>query len=213
MNLEDRKSKSNPTIATATPASKHAFEWPDDQRDLVLPANFREKRPRREHLSVWVAFWFLIWTGITVTGSLVGCAVGLFLVMLAPAAHIYGLFFGGVWAGTVGLFVIVHLGAICWTFRWLDNPLTIACIAGALTGAICGLLYLSLITVPLGIAGAYLAGDLFLNTTTGKKFLDTIRTFQSKSLGAMRFTMMDMLLRVTVLAVFIAGWSACLRSF
>ena len=123
-----------------------------------------------------------------------------------------GMFFGGLWVGAVGLFVIVHLGAICWTFRWLDSPLTVGCIAGALTGAICGLFCLSLLTAPLGAAGAYLAGDSFLKTKTGNEFLDTIETYRGESLGAMRFTMMDLFLRVTVLAVFLAVWTAWIRS-
>ena len=56
-----------------------------------------------------------------------------------------------------------------------------------------------------------LAANLFLKSPLGKKFLNTIKAIEDESLGSMRFTMMDMLLRVTALAVFIAGWSAWLK--
>jgi len=46
----------------------------------------------------------------------------------------------------------------------------------------------------------------------GKKFLSTIKTIQDESLGTMRFTMLDLFLRVTVIAVFLAGWTAWIRS-
>ena len=218
MNFEDREAKSRPVIAKHTPASTPDLEWSDDQPDLALPADSNEKQIRSEHLSAWLSYWCVIWSGITVMGPLFGGFVGLWLAggepMRDPFSGLFsGMFFGGLWAGAVGLFVIVHLGAICWTFQWLDSPLTIGWIAGAFTGVICGLFYLSLLTAPLGAAGAYLAGDSFLKTKMGNKFLDTIETYQGESLGAMKFTMMDLFLRVTVFAVFLAGWTAWLRAF
>ena len=213
MNLEDRESESMSGIATQVQASKPAFEWSDDQQNLTLPVDSSEMWSQSEHLSAWVAFWCVTWAGTTFAGSLFGGVLGLVGIASSPAAPFFGLFYGGIWAGAVGLFVFVHLGAICWTFWWLGKPLTISIIAGALTGAIAGLLFFSLITAPLGAAGAYAAGNLFLQSSMGKKFLNTIKTIQNESLGTMRFTMLDLFLRVTVIAVFLAGWTAWIRSF
>ena len=212
MNLEDRESESMPGIATQVQAPKHSFEWPDDKRNLALSADSIEKRTRSEHFSAWVAFWCMTWAGTTFAGSLFGGVLGLIGIASNPAAPFFGLFYGGIWAGAVGLFVFVHLGAICWTFWWLGKPLRIGCIAGALTGAICGLFFFSLITAPLGAVGAYASGNSFLKSSMGKKFLSTIKTIQDESLGTMRFTMLDLFLRVTVIAVFLAGWTAWIRS-
>ena len=213
MNLEDRKPESRPVIGTHAQASKHSFEWPDDKQDLALSADPGDQWIRSEHLSVWVVFWCVTWTGTTIAGSLFGGVLGLVGIASDPAAPLFGLFYGGIWAGAVGLFVFVHLGAICWAFWWLGRPLTIGSIAGALTGAICGLFFFSLITAPLGAVGAYVAGNLFLKSSMGKKFLDTIKTIQDESLGTMKFTMQDLFLRVTVIAVFLAVFNSSIRSF
>ena len=213
MNLEDREPENRPVIAKQTLTSKHAFEWPDDQLDLALPAGPDVKWIQGEHILTWALFWLITWTGTTIAGSLFGGVLGLFGLAYNPLAPLLGLLYGALWAAPVGLFVFVHLGVVFWALRWLRKPLLPAIIAGALTGLICGLLFLSPITAPLGAAGAYMAGNAFLKTSSGKNFLDKIRAIEDKSLGAMKFTMMDMLLRVTVLAVFIAGWSAWIQSF
>jgi len=121
MNLEDRESESRPGIATQVQAPKHSFEWPDDKRNLALSADSIEKRTRSEHFSAWVAFWCMTWAGTTFAGSLFGGVLGLIGIASNPAAPFFGLFYGGIWAGAVGLFVFVHLGAICWTFWWLET--------------------------------------------------------------------------------------------
>ena len=211
MNLEDRESESRPAFATQSQVSKHAFEWPDDQQDFAVPAAPNEKWIQSNHLSVWVAFWCATWAGTAIAGSLFGGVLGLFGIGNDPTAPFVGLISGALWAGAVGLFVFVHLGVICWTFWRLGKPLTIGTIAGAVTGVICGLVLFSVVTAPLGAVGAYVAGNSFLKSTTGKEFLETIKKIQNESLGTMKFTVMDLLLRVTALAVFIGGWSAWLK--
>ena len=207
MNLEDREFESRQAIAKRTQGSKPAFEWPDDQQDLASPTDSDVKWNRREHLLTWALFWFVTWTGTTIAGSLFGGLLGLF----SAVGVLDGLLGGGLWAGAVGLLVFVHLGVIFWALRWLGEPLMPAITAGFLTGVVGGALCLSLITAPLGGVAACLAANLFLKSPLGKKFLNTIKAIEDESLGSMRFTMMDMLLRVTALAVFIAGWSAWLK--
>lgn len=192
---------------------RHPFEWPDDQQDAAPPIDSNLPWAGGEHFSNWSAFWFITWLGTTIAGSLFGGALGMFGAMQDPMVPFAGLFLGGLWAGAVGLFVHVHLVAICWAFWWLGRPLRIAIIAGALTGAICGLAFLSIFTGPMGAFGAYLAGNKYLKSSNGKSFLATIKKNQDQSLGPMRFTMMDLFLRVTVFAVFLAGWTAWLQSF
>ena len=216
MNLENRESESEnkPSITKQAPASQHAFEWPDDQQSVASPTAVNVKWIRGEHLASWATFWFATWTGTTIAGSLFGGAIGLIgLANSSVEAPFVGLFLGALWAGAVGLLVFVHLGVIYWMLWRLSNPLTVGTIAGALTGAICGLVILSVFTGPLGAIGAHYAGTAFLKSTKGKSFLETIKTIQNESLGSMRFSMMDLFLRVTVLAVFLAGWTAWIRSF
>ena len=207
MNLEDRESESGPAIAKQTQGSKPAFEWPEDQQDLASPADPGVKWNRREHLLTWALFWFVTWAGTMIAGALLGGFVGWFI----PMGLWEGLLRGGVWTGAVGLFVFVHLGVIFWAIRWLGEPLMPAITAGFLTGMVGGTICLAPITAPLGSAAAYLVGNCFLKSSMGKKFLHTIKAIEDESLGSMKFTMMDMLLRVTALAVFIAGWSAWLK--
>ncbi|MDB2687110.1 hypothetical protein N9Y42_07840 [Mariniblastus sp.] len=209
----DQESENRLGIAKRAEASKHAFDWPDDPLDLPPSVDFKSKNISHTHRLNWALFWLVAWSGTTAAGTLFGGMLGLYGAMQDPTALLSGLLFGAVWSGLTGLFVFVHLAAICWMFWWLGRPLVIASIAGLLTGAICGVVIFSLITAPLGALGAYLASKLFLKSTTGAKFLATIEAVQDQSLGPLRFTMMDMLLRVTVLAVFLAGWTAWLQSF
>lgn len=212
MNTRARESENWPEVAKQTQPSKHAFDWPDDPQDSAPPVDPNVKWTQGEHLLNWALLWLVTWLGTSVSGALFGSFLGLFSVVHDPTIPLFGLLYGGIWAGGVGLFVFVHLAVICWTFWWLGRPLVIATTAGFLTGAICGMIILSLVTAPLGAVGAYLAGKSFLKSTTGAKFRATIKAVQEQSLGPLRFTMKDMLLRVTVLAMFLAGWTAWLQS-
>jgi len=115
MNLENRESENKAGITKQAPASQHAFEWPDDQPNMALPAADNVKWIRGEHVANWATFWVVTWTGTTVAGSLFGGALGLIgLANSAVEAPFVGLFFGALWAGAVGLLVFVHLGVIYW---------------------------------------------------------------------------------------------------
>ena len=212
MNTIEPESENKLSIATRSQSADHAFDWPDDQQDSSsLDPDVTSIQGR--HVSNWWVFWFATWTGTTAMGALFGGVLGLFGAVQDPTFLVLGLLYGGLWAGVVGLFVFVHVAAICWMFWWLGRPLVPAVIAGMLTGAICGMVFFSIVTAPLGAVGAYVAGHSFLKSTQGKKFLTFITTAQNQSLGPLSFSMMDLLLRVTVLAVFIAGWTAWLKSF
>ena len=208
----DQESENRLDIAKQAESLKHAFDWPDDSQDLAPPDDPIARLIRHEYVLNWAMFWFVTWLGTTASGALFGGFLGLFGILQHPAIPLLGLFYGAIWAGVTGLFVFVHLTVICWMFWWLGRPLVIAAVAGMLTGAICGLIIFSLVTAPLGAVGAYLAGKRFLKSATGANFLATIERFQDRSLGPLRFTMKDMFLRVTVLAVFLAGWTAWLQS-
>jgi len=54
MNLEDREPENRPVIAKQTLTSKHAFEWPDDQLDLALPAGPDVKWIQGEHILTFI---------------------------------------------------------------------------------------------------------------------------------------------------------------
>ncbi len=215
MNIEDRKSKQRSGIVEPKQTLSHAFEWPDDQQESAVGIASSAEWFRGEYVLNWGLFWSATWFGTAIAGALFGGVLGLFGGASQGDASIplMALFFGGVWAGAVGLFVFVHLAAICWAFRGLSRPLLVSSIAGLLTGGICGMVFFSLATAPLGAAGAYLAGATYLKSPLGQELRTSIKDIRGQSLGSLRFTMMELLLRVTVLAVFLAGWTAWLRSF
>lgn len=167
---------------------------------------------RGHHLTNWATFWFLTWGGTTLAGGLFGGCIGMVNAINDLAAPLLGFVYGLLWAGGVGLFVFLHVGVICWTFWWLGRPIVVATVAGLLVGAICGLLLFSLITGPMGAAGAYLAGWQFLRSETGAAFRFTIQATKGESAGRLKFTTKDLFLRMTVISVMIAGWTAWIKA-
>ncbi len=166
--------------------------------------------PPGQHLLHWATFWISTWAGTAFAGGLFGAGLGLFAIAENPVAPFYALFFGLVWAGGTGLLVFLHVGVICWTFWWLGRPIIVATLTGGLVGAICGMFLFSLITAPMGAAGAYLAGLQFLKSESGKEFQATIES--AKTVGRLRFTTKDLFLRMTVISIMIAGWTAWIKS-
>ena len=65
----------------------------------------------------------------------------------------------------------------------------------------------------MGAVGAYVAGNLFLGSQTGKKFEATIALAKEESAGRFRFTTTDLLLRITAISVMIAGWTAFIQAY
>lgn len=187
-------------------------EWPEDKSDSTAEKDLYAPINRGEHLYSWALFWIVTWAGTTLAGGLFGGALGLVGVMHDITAPLSGLFFGSIWAGGMGLFVFFHLGVICWTFWWLDKPLVAASVAGLLTGAFCGVFVFSLLTAPLGALGAYLTGSQLLKTQIGQKFKATIEVAKNNSPGRLKFTTTDLLLRMTVISIVIAGWTAWFKA-
>jgi len=171
--------------------------------DLALPED------RFLHLFRWAVFWLVAWAGTALAGGLFGgmlFSIGLAEDALAP---LYGLFFGLLWAGGVGLLVFLHVGFICWTFWCLNKPIVVVTSAGLLVGLICGVFVFSIVTGPMGAFGAYLTATTFLKTYSGKEFLATIELAKKQgSNGRFTFSTTDLLLRMTAISVMIAGWTA-----
>ena len=219
MNQDDSIPEEKPEAGIQDPSTTaehhplNAFEGLSDEKELSFEKNPPRKHELHEHLLCWLAFWCVTWGGTTLAGGCFGGTLGMIGILESPVAPLYALVGGLMWAGGVGLFVFLHLGVICWTFWWLGRPIVVATVAGFVVGAICGMLFLSLITAPLGAVGAYFAGNNFLKTKTGKAFQATIESARTDSGGQLRFTTKDLLLRMTVISVMIAGWTSWLSTF
>ena len=197
MNEDDSFRKANPkttipeSLSTSQQPGNSTFEWPSDEKDQTAQAHFAQQQNHSDHIWNWAVFWIVTWAGTTLSGALFGGALGMFGIFDNPAIPFMGFFYGAIWAGATGLFVFVHIGVICWTFWWLGRPIVVATVTGFLVGALCGALFLSLITGPLGALGAYLAGKQFLKSEAGKTFQAKIESAQAESAGHLRFTTTD----------------------
>ena len=204
--LQESIAANEPTTAT------NPFElWPEDSKESTSPYVL-QTQDRYEHLGSWALFWLATWGGTTLAGSLFGGAIAVIGLMDTIFAPLWGLLWGAMWAGGMGLFVFIHLGVICWTFWLVGRPIIVATLAGLFVGLFCGMFVLSIITGPMGAFGAYVAGNLFLGTPTGKRFEATIEMAKQKSAGRFRFTTTDLLLRMTAISVMIAGWTAFIQA-
>lgn len=155
----------------------------------------------------WIVYWIVVWAGTTAAGSLFG------LLLTVLSESLAGFVFGALWSGIVGLLVMSHLAAFCWMFRMLKLPYLLAALSGGLVGAICGLIVLSIITAPLGAGGAFIGTHWYLNSKLGKYILDEeLRAQTAQSTGRWNYNLADLFWRMTVVAVFVAGWSLFIRS-
>jgi len=219
--MNEDNSKSEPELQTVIQESiaaekqlmANTFEWPTDEKDSTHEEDFANRRNRQEHLASWAIFWIVTWTGTTVAGGLFGGALGLIGLAETIFAPLLGFVYGAMWAGGTGLFIFLHIGVVCWTFWWLGRPIVVATVAGLVVGLICGVLVFSLITGPMGAVGAYLTGNQFLKSEAGKTFQATIKSAKEQSAGHLKFTTTDLLLRMTVISMMIAGWTGWFKAF
>lgn len=135
-----------------------------------------------DHNCAWVGFWFATWTGIALSGGLAGLIVsGLtWLVSDAPAMDTARFvqamkmpLAGLILASAVGFIVVGLMSAYSWLFRSFHAPLGLAAIAGGLSALVCTLVFLPaiVITMPIGVAGGWIAAKAFLNIELGKPLL------------------------------------------
>jgi len=209
--LPEPESKTLRQESLAKQSISNTLEEPDEKAP-VAAADPAHQSNYRQHLGHWAIFWTLSWTGTTLAGGLFGGALGVFALSTDAIAPFSGLLFGLAWAGGTGLFVFLHVGVICWTFWWLNRPIVVVTVAGLVVGFICGVFIFSLITGPMGAFGAYLVGKQFLKSETGKKFENRIKLAKEESVGRLRFTTTDLLLRMTAISVMIAGWTAWIKA-
>ena len=182
-------------------------EVPDEKSENSLDDGLTSEQRHHRHYGHWIGFWIATLAGTSLAGSLFGLGLGLFSGDL-----LMGAIFGLAWAGGVGAFVFLHVGVVCWIFWLLGRPLLVATIAGSLTGLICGLVIFSILTGPMGGFGAYWFGKKFIESDAGKVFMKTIKQAGEESDGRLRFTTTDLLWRMTIISVMIAGWMALINS-
>lgn len=162
-----------------------------------------------------LGFWFSVWLGTTIAGGVFGGFIGLFALFLAPAPESIGSFFvcipiGLAWAGTFGLISIPHIAIINWMF-WLNaSPRVLAILAGGVTGLFT---FIPPITIPIGMFGAYAVSKLFISGELG----ESIREAESNRIKGAKptsksFTLADLFLRVTVIAILLSFWTAILTN-
>lgn len=166
----------------------------------------------REKLAEWLAGWL----GTTAAGGLFGSGVGL---LAAPGLDGVGLGFvvGVTLAGGSGLLLMPTIAALVW-ICWLDRRrnASVVVFAGGFTGFLCGFLLgpLCALSAATGAAGAAVGVQLLRSRppqSVWKMFVLPPREPPGPETSRLRFTTRDLLLRMTVIAILIAVWSALLR--
>jgi len=151
-------------------------------------------------LLAWSGYWFCAWIGTTIAGGVFGLLLGFFAnADRMSESLIAGLLFGLVWSGFVGAVVIPHIAIAVWMF-WFNrsDPGYSGAFAGGLVGAICGIIFLP-ITTPMGWVGAFYACRLYTGTEFGQRV-------RNNDFEPWRFSMRDLFLRMTVIAILLGFW-------
>ena len=147
--------------------------------------------------------WVFSWLGTVAAGGIFGTLI----------VGVGGLVFGAIFAGVVGVPIHISMATVTWIL-WLPRFSTImAGIAGALTGIAATLLIwdasfpLSLyaamgLAALLGGLGGVLGGGLY-----HAKFACRAQVRRLHAKSRWQFSLRDLLVRVTVLAVLLSGWT------
>ncbi len=152
-----------------------------------------------------VAFWMVVWSGTVAAGGVFGLLLG----------SILGLDFGYIIAGLVGIPIVATTAALSWVC-WLSRfRIAVACLAGLLTGVVATLplygttrfgdsqaIMLAIVAGFIGMAGSGSAGAMYWRR--GPSSEDASPPRWQYSLG-------DLFLRMTVVSVLFAAWSALFR--
>ena len=152
-----------------------------------------------QSLLAWSGYWCCAWIGTTIAGGIFGLILGIFTGATGGDGPMAGLLFGLCWAGGIGLVVISHIAIAFWML-WFNrsDPGFAGAFAGGLVGAICGIIFIP-ITAPMGWVGAYCACKSYTRTRLGQLVTTT-------DTEPWQFSMRDLFLRITVVAMLLAFW-------
>lgn len=158
----------------------------------------------------WLNFWAAAWFGATLAGGLFGAAIGLTGLwegnwVAIPACGFMGI----LWAGIAGLIAIPHVALLKWMFWIRCSPRMLAGLAGGLAGCLTPFLPL---TAPLGAFGAVLCVKKFMKTRSAAVVCEYER-LRIEEYGMPRqrtYSIKDLFLRITALAVLITVWKVVL---
>lgn len=149
----------------------------------------------------WLA-WLIAWLGIALSGGIFGLCLGGGIGFLA----------GLVIAGVYGLPIIATVAVLTWAFWLMRWQLISATIAGACTGIASTALMVMSVGSPFSEDGLLIFAAGSLGGFGGG--IASYIYWQKRSLPApirssigWQFSLRDLFLRFTVLAVLIAGWS------
>ena len=175
-------------------------------------------------LLVQIEMWIVIWIGTMLSGALLGVALGCLGLFEGEWRAIPGLgLLGGIWAGTVALVVIPHVAIFKWMFWIRCSPSLLAGFVGGLSGCLTPLLAISAV---VGLVGAVCFLKLWMHSSVGARLRGFVvaqgfETTPSSRLasdglfgstratgvgGKRSFSLKDLFLRMTAIAVVISFW-------
>ena len=160
--------------------------------------------------AAWLTYWVIAWVGTTLAGGVFGAFFGLFGLLNGSLEALTGGFLLGLlWAGFAGLIAMPHIALLKWMFWCECSPRMLAGVAGAVTGL---LTFLPFVTAPMGAAGAVLLVTRFLGSESAAPILAAEKIRLERTTPRRRsFSLADLFWRMTAVAVLISFWTMMAR--
>ncbi len=164
---------------------------------------------RLRDLSASVSFWWAAYVGTIMAGGVFGA---LLAMVEGPGAALLGLIPGFVFAGMVA--IPIHLTVVIMTWAlWMSRIRVVSAgIAGGITGVVATQL------IPDGSMDRYVLGAGVIGAmgaSAAGAWADRVSRDRTKTPSGNRvwqFTLRDLFLRVTVIAMLLAAWTWAVRS-
>ncbi len=171
---------------------------------------------RKRRLVDWLRFWLWVWVGTVAAAASVFAVV---FLLLDPSGAVVWVIVGALYVGTFGCGTIASVALIAWASLANRTPFRSAAAAGCLTGVVCAvngappgwmMLLMAAGAGCIGSAGAVFAAWRFWNSPGALQL--KIDHAQDVALQRWRrFTIANLFLRMTVVAVVVAFWTQLYR--
>ncbi len=171
---------------------------------------------RKRRLVDWLRFWLWVWVG---TVAAAASLFALVFLLLDPRGAVIWVIVGALYVGTFGCGTIASVALIAWASMANRTPFWSAAAAGGMTGVVCAvngappgwmMLLMTAVAAGIGATGAVLAAWRFWNSPGAVQ----LRTDHAQEVALQRwrrFTIANLFLRMTVVAVVVAFWTQLYR--